>query len=91
MYQGTTHGQRAILAHKFKMMVQQIQSGFSELLSFTYNIDKQLLKVCFISGLVLCYLDVPSTIYFSLVHAYSPEGYFEKNIKPVFSSVKVDQ
>jgi hypothetical protein len=59
--------------------------SFSRLLSVGYNADKHLLEILFRDGATHQYIDVPSTIYFSLLNAYSPDRYFEKYIKTIFS------
>ncbi len=66
-----------------------IHLAYSQLLSFAYRIDDRLLEINFRDGAIQHYLNVPSTIYFSLLHAYSPEKYFERYIKPVFRFVDI--
>lgn len=58
---------------------------FSQLHIVTYNFDKRFLKISFRDGALKHYIDVPSTIFFSLLNAYSPDKYFEENIRSMFS------
>ena len=66
-----------------------IHLAYSHLSSFAYHIDKGLLEICFRDGTTQHYLNVPSTIYFSLLHDYAPEKYFERFIRPVFRVIDI--
>ena len=57
---------------------------FSQLRYVSYDFDKQLLDISFRDGALRHYVGVPSTIFFSLVNAYSTDRYFNENIRPNF-------
>lgn len=64
---------------------------FSDLLSAEYDTNTQVLEIIFKNGDKRQYRNVPSTVYFSLLNAYSPDRYFEKYICEIFSSSVVAQ
>lgn len=57
---------------------------FSQLRYVEYSFDEQFLDISFRDGMLSRYLGIPSTIFFSLQNAYSPDNYFEENIRHVF-------
>ena len=57
---------------------------FCQFHTVSYNFDKRFLEIFFRNGTLKHYVDVPSTIYFSLLNAYSPDKYFEENIRHIF-------
>lgn len=71
-------------------MLLSIGFQFSRLMSASYSIEKQFLEILFKDGLMRRYYGVPSTIYFSLLNAYSPDNYFEEKIKTEFDFVKME-
>lgn len=70
--------------------MQTIVFQFSRLVSVSYNMDKHLLEVIFSEGFAHRYINVPSTIYFSLLNSYSPDRYFEEKINLIFDYVKIE-
>jgi len=68
-----------------------IKLFFSDLLSVGYDTNTHLLEIIFKDGNKREYKNVPSTVYFSLLNAYSPDRYFEKYICEIFSSSVVAQ
>lgn len=64
---------------------------FSDLLSAEYDTNTHVLEIVFKNGNKKQYKNVPSTVYFSLLNAYSPDRYFEKYICEIFSSSDVVQ
>lgn len=70
--------------------MQSIAFQFSQLLSASYNMDKHFLEIFFKDGIVLRYFNVPTTIYFSLMNAYSPDRYFEEKINLIFDFIKIE-
>ena len=68
--------------------MKHILLKFSRIGSVAYSNDAKMLEVKFNDGTTLQYLDVPSTVYFSLINAYSHDSYFEKYIAPVYKYIR---
>jgi hypothetical protein len=61
----------------------------SKLLSADYDMDRHFLEIFFRDGMACRYLDIPSTIFFSLLNAYSPDTYFDEKINSIFDFIKI--
>lgn len=68
--------------------MRHILLNFSRIFSVAYNNDAKMLEVKFNNGTVHQYLNVPSTVYFSLINAYSHDHYFEKYIAPAYKFIR---
>lgn len=69
--------------------MNHISLQFSDLMSVAYNTDTNTLEIFFKDGNKRRYINVPSTIYFSLLNAYSPDRYYEKYISSMFNFVSI--
>lgn len=57
---------------------------------YYYKPELEILRIIYVSGAVYDYLDVPQEIFDDFRAAFSKGTYLNKNIKPNFRYVKVD-
>ena len=57
--------------------------------SFTYNSQKQILQIRFVSGLLYNYIDVPEEVYKDMKQAFSKGIFFNEFIKDKYEFERV--
>lgn len=71
--------------------MRHMKIWFSRLRSAGYSMETRIMEIAFKDGTLMKFRDVPSTIYFSLLNAYSPDNYFERYIRDIFNAVCINR
>ena len=58
--------------------------------SFTYDAEKKILRIVFVTGMVYNYKNVPENIYHEMKNSFSKGIYFNQHVKNVFDFEKVN-